>query len=91
MEQFTNKKPYREWNTSYMHIAPAKGELVGYFDLHLKAYKTLPTQDEIYTLMQQWRFSLHESGFVRIEGGLDVALWLKYFGFEPDPGFGGEE
>ena len=90
-EQFTNKKPYRDWSVSSIHFAPAKGELAGHFDLHLKAYKTLPNQEEIYALMQQWLFSLHDDGFVRIEGGLDVALWLKYFGFEPDPGFGGEE
>jgi hypothetical protein len=87
-EQFTNQKPYKKWNFGYRYFAPAKGEIIGTYDHHLRSYYTLPSKDEVYALLQRWQFSFDQEGFTRIEGGLDTVLWLKYFGFVPDATFG---
>ena len=89
-EQYSNEKPFKNWNTGVIHYAPAKGELVGRYDMHLRKLDHRPTADEIYPLLEQWMFSFEKDGFDLIEGGLDVVLWKAIFGFEADLGLGRE-
>ncbi len=91
-EQYSNKKPFKKWNTAVIHYGPTEGEMIGRYDLHLHKFDHRPTADDIYALLEDWMFSFEKGDrFELIEGGLDVALWKAIFGFVPDPTFGSKE
>lgn len=80
-EEYSTDKRFTNWNSGFIHYGPKPGEMLGFYDFHLKLFKTKPTLEEITTLLDRWMYHLKEDGWVTLESGIDEALWMKYFGF----------
>jgi len=81
--KFTNEKPYKVWNDAYIHYGPGTGQVMGYYDFHIKQFDHKPGEQEIDALLKRWQFAIPDDGWHTIASGFDMALWMDVFGFDP--------
>ncbi len=85
-QMFTNQKPYDTWFHSWIHYGPDynAGSDFGYRDVHLKDFKHILCEEELYDLLSKWKFSLIGKNAETIEAGVDQSLMQSFFGFKLD-------
>lgn len=81
---YTNEKPYRDWNLSSIHFGPDSGQLLGFHDLHIETFDSIPSEKTIIKLLDRWMFTIKEVDYITVEYGIDNELWLKHFGYIPE-------
>jgi len=84
-QTYSNEKPFNKWNISSIHFGPDSNNNMGFYDLHIEEFDSIPSKQEIYNLLDRWMFELNDyDDWTTIEMGIDEDLWSKYFGFIPD-------
>ena len=80
---YANDMKIEKWVPSSMHHGSDSIHPYGYFDFHIEHFCHIPTEIEINSLLDQWRFEIYRERCETIEYGYNSKLWFKIFGFIP--------
>jgi hypothetical protein len=75
-----------EWESAFDFLAVMKGELISSIIPvgHTKTFDHQPDSTEVYSLLEEWGFTLYHEGHLTLAEGIDYRLWTLILGWKPD-------